>query len=545
MDDYAPRANNQFSGKLVLSSLKQDVDDVGAFTENTLEVLSQPIEEGDRRVQKGRWSEKREMQALADVKLRIQKVQDEGPVTDLTLARCACCVSYMKKIGRNVGPLTGVLKQAGKDWVKIRDMIPELEETMRPLIKKNAVIVRRQIAEYKLVLEDFKAEVVAGRTFKQYEVGFAAALHSLEKYNTKNAAENDKCERMLVLANAFNCPRELGEAAQVLRDVQVELDAYTSLWQVDKEVRFLMEMATETLWIDLDPGGLDDLGRSCVKKAKKCPESTVESSAYHGLQEFVRRFQLVCPIVAAFKKPSFQKRHWKDLIFLALPNDPPEHYRNNFKIPEKDPEFLVGQFFAEYENNGGGLALYRVAPLVEALVHKAEAESSHEHTLVALEARWAAIKLADPADDPSVKARAAAELAVKNAKGKKAARAAKAKEATRAAAAVAHSLPVLSFAEPLDLEKLKSDHVMLLDILKSEFERFHAPAALWRERLEAVETMLTLAKENRDATAFLHPLYTKSKEVRTCNPPPPPHTKKKTYNVCSLHLPHHNYHHVH
>ena len=42
---------------------------------------------------------------------------------------------------------------------------------------------------------------------------------------------------------------------------QVDLDAFRALWEVDKETRFLMEMATEMLWVDLDPGGLDDLGR--------------------------------------------------------------------------------------------------------------------------------------------------------------------------------------------------------------------------------------------------------------------------------------------
>lgn len=514
MDDFAPRANNQLSGKLVLSALKQDVDGLGSFTSTALVTLSQPLEVGDRRVPAHCWSEAREMQALADVKGLIQKVHDDAADIDLSLSKSACCISYLKKVGRNVGPLVGVLKQAGKDWVKIRDLIPELEETMKPLLKKNAVIVRRQIAEYKMVLESFRDEVALGQHFKHYEVGFAAALHSVQLLNARNAAENETCERMLGLANAFNCPREMGEAVQVLVAVQADLDAYANLWAVDKEVRFLMEMATEMLWSDLDPGGLDDLGRSCVKKAKRCPDATVDSGAFKGLQEFVRRFQSVCPLVAAFKRPAFQKRHWKDLLLIALPDEAPDFFRSKFKVPEKDPEFLVGRFFADYLGDGGGLALFRAVPAVEALVHQADAEASHEHTLAALEAIWAAVRLAGPDDDPAAKASAESAAASKTGSGKKPSRAARASGAPLAAAAVAHRLPPLALADPLDLERLKHDHVLLADVSQSEFGRFRGAAALWRERLEAVEALLALAQDNRDAAAFLHPLYTKSKEVK-------------------------------
>ena len=164
-----------------------------------------------------------------------------------------------------------------------------------------------------------------------------------------------------------------------------------------------------------------------------------------------------------------------------------------------------------------GLALFRCVAAVEALVHKAEAEASHQDTFGALEARWAAVRFAtadgvDPATNSNARAATAEMTAGKSGSGKKASRAARAK-AARAAAAVAHLLPPLAFADPLDLERLKNDQVVLMDVCKSEFGRFHAAAGLWRERLDAVEALLALAKDNRDAAAFLHPLYTKSKEV--------------------------------
>ncbi len=56
-DDFAPRANNNFSGKLVLASLKEDVEGLARFTSETLKGITQPIDESDKRVVPGSWTE--------------------------------------------------------------------------------------------------------------------------------------------------------------------------------------------------------------------------------------------------------------------------------------------------------------------------------------------------------------------------------------------------------------------------------------------------------------------------------------------------------
>lgn len=293
-DDFALRSNNVFTGKLIFSALKQDIEGVGQFCGETLEGLSQPLEESDRRVETGTWSEDREMRALAEVKTLMAVVKDKHEVTETLLDRCKVTCSYMKRIGRNVGPLVGVLKQASKDWQAILGMIPELEDTMKPLIKKNGVKVRAMIATYKLELEEFKRRVNEGEGFKEYRNTWAGGLQTIKELEDRVEAEEAKCDSMSFLANAFNCPREMGEAVAVIRDVKDVLEAFKKLWEVDKEVRFLMEMATEMQWRDLDPSGLDDLGRSVLKKAKKCPDDTLKSDAFKGLQEFARCTTCYC-----------------------------------------------------------------------------------------------------------------------------------------------------------------------------------------------------------------------------------------------------------
>ena len=77
----------------------------GAFCSETLETLTQPISEEDRRVNKSEWSEAKELMAIAEVKQLILVVQDKEIETDTLIDRCKSMMQYMKKIGRNVGPL--------------------------------------------------------------------------------------------------------------------------------------------------------------------------------------------------------------------------------------------------------------------------------------------------------------------------------------------------------------------------------------------------------------------------------------------------------
>ena len=75
-----------------------------------------------------------------------------------------------------------MLKQAAKDWEKIKDSIPDIVEAMGPLIKKNGVVIRAQIAAYRATLEVFKKKVTDGNGFKFYSVGWAAALQKIQVY---------------------------------------------------------------------------------------------------------------------------------------------------------------------------------------------------------------------------------------------------------------------------------------------------------------------------------------------------------------------------
>ncbi len=167
VDDFAPRSNNQFTGKLVLRHLKADVEDLRKITAEILEGITQPIEETDKRIVNAEdkktnpWTEDREMRALATVKQLLTRLKEEHEVLETRLERSVCTVSYMKRIGRNVGPIVGMLKEARTAFKVANDKAPRIEEKMKPLIKKNAVKMRAIIAKAKIKLEAFGADVAS------------------------------------------------------------------------------------------------------------------------------------------------------------------------------------------------------------------------------------------------------------------------------------------------------------------------------------------------------------------------------------------------
>lgn len=55
-----------------------------------------------------------------------------------------------------------------------------------------------------------------GGSFRKYLVGHAAALTAMASIRERLNVEQEKCDDMLELATAFDCPREMGENVAVL-----------------------------------------------------------------------------------------------------------------------------------------------------------------------------------------------------------------------------------------------------------------------------------------------------------------------------------------
>lgn len=145
------------------------------------------------------------------------------------------------------------------------------------------------------------------------------------------------------------------------------------------------------------------------------------------------------------------------------------------------------------------VSLIRHVALVEALILKAECEMNHELLVDTIEKRWAFIQFRQTEEEVD------ADDKKKTKEAKRKARAKAAKDS--------HLLPVLSLSES-DVESLRNDQVSLMDILKSSFVRYHGISQTWISRLEAIATVVELAKKNREASHFLYALFTISQEVR-------------------------------
>ena len=192
--------------------------------------------------------------------------------------------------------------------------------------------------------------------FKYYVTEWSPALGDLDKQKARLAKEQVRCDTLLTLANAFECPREMQEGIATLLVVTEILIDYRALWETgesretrrvkselppppphhhpspsatafppsccrplpsspptshnhpsppprnpDRDNRRLMEQARETSWADLNPDGLLEMAATITTKAGQIPPVTQPSDAGIGLVVYAHRFSVVCPLIASFR----------------------------------------------------------------------------------------------------------------------------------------------------------------------------------------------------------------------------------------------------
>ena len=391
--------------------------------------------------------------------------------------------------------------------------------------------------------------------------------------------------------------------------VRETLEDYQALWESDRDIRFVIEIVTETLWDDFDPTGVAKVSDSVISKVRSVPQlckddaeddraaeeeaikqhrkrqrqqradeeakklerlrreaageeveeeeggkdddqRKVEASlanyrpeedvsAFTGLAAFAKRFVAVCPLVAAFKQPCFQERHWRELVNqIVLFGEEHRIARRKFVNPNEDEDALLRPFFAqksglqdkwsrpagdngekdeEEEEEPPGLALYRHVAKVEALIDKAEQELKQREILQAIDERWRRAKflgsvvaalLAPTGAGGNTAAPTEAEALDQGKKDKKNKKKKKKKGGDGGAAA--QLLPTLELSAK-DKEDLRHDLILLADIQGSRYKLFHSAADSWATRLRTVTEVLAAAAANAALATFLYPLYTKSK----------------------------------
>ena len=68
--------------------------------------------------------------------------------------------------------------------------------------------------------------------FKYYATEWSPALGDLDKQKARLAKEQARCDTLLTLANAFECPREMQEGISTLLVITEILVDYRALWEI-------------------------------------------------------------------------------------------------------------------------------------------------------------------------------------------------------------------------------------------------------------------------------------------------------------------------
>jgi dynein heavy chain, axonemal len=303
------------------------------------------------------------------------------------------------------------------------------------------------------------AEEVNQSAFKEYETGSAAAMELIEAMKETHEREVKRCEEKLHLANMFECPRDMQTSQQVISAVGEMLGQYELLWKCAEESQMYTEEACEMLWVDINPGGLEENAKMLVQKIKKLPKVVKESDAYVGLERSAKDFYNTCPLIGSLRSPAMRDRHWQELMDVT---------RKEFELPDKDPTFRLRDIL--------DLKLHEFTAQVEEITEKAGREAKHEETLVNLETTWSSIVFVMTLYKDT-------------------------------------DVPLFRMQDE-DVENLEADQLTLQGMVTSRYTHFRAKSQKWQDALAAVSDCNTLLGDIQRMWSYLEPLFMGSDEVK-------------------------------
>jgi hypothetical protein len=155
------------------------------------------------------------------------------------------------------------------------------------------------------------------RRFNKVFIDQADAAHVNQKSVT---------DKMLHIANVFECIREIDGAVATLNEVGELLKDFRALWECNKKITLEIEQAKSVSWRDLDTDQLEETAKTLVMTMRKLPKTTRSSDAFKGLDKVVKDFVITCPVIVSLRSPAMRERHWRELMDVV---------KKDFTMPSK------------------------------------------------------------------------------------------------------------------------------------------------------------------------------------------------------------------
>jgi dynein heavy chain len=450
-EEFVSRDNNTMAGKLVLDSLKADLNFLLEFSRKTNEGITAKVKDET-------WSNEQSVNSLVSVKEHLNLIAERQVEVELVMDRSSAILSYLRAQGVNIGPMEVQLKKARSTWEASIAELPNVEVKLAPLVKQQASRMRGDIETYEKGVFAYLEEV-NNAPYKTFATGAFSAIQLLQAAKEVHSREKNRCSEMLHLANMFDCPRDMARSQDVILSITEMLAHFQELWECAKESTMFIEEAQETRWNDVNPDGMEEAGRDFVAKVKKIPKACKDSDAFLGLDKFVKEFLKTVPLVGALRHPGMRPRHWTELMDAT---------GTTFSMPSETPDMRLREILS--------LNLHNFGNEVEEITDKAVKESKQEDTIANLETSWSNINFAVSMYKDT-------------------------------------DVPLVKISEE-DFELLEADQLTLQGMVASRYVFFKDQSTKWQKSLVVVSEVNQIMSEIQRMWSYLEPLFIGSEEVK-------------------------------
>ncbi|ETO26653.1 hypothetical protein RFI_10483 [Reticulomyxa filosa] len=272
------------------------------FMDNVTESLKREVQKGDLD------GLKFILNIIHQVKSREESTKSMFSPLDESIKYSWICVVFV------CAGVVEKLKDAPLRWEATVNKVYLVKEKVNPLQNE-------QVDNIKQKLWEFRDEIVAfGQDFRdnapfQYESGIEmihAAYQKMLFYHKAIGEKENKANELNQLENLFELtpPSKYRQLAQCRQENKL----LKNLWDLIALVHHLFESWRCTRWNDIDTEQLLNEVSKLNKRINGMDKEIRGWKAFQGLQDEVRRYQTVLPLINLLHSPTMKDRHWKMLM---------------------------------------------------------------------------------------------------------------------------------------------------------------------------------------------------------------------------------------
>ena len=271
-DPKAPKDNNRMSGDLVVRTVKRDIVSLQEFTDELIKTIFV-------RVKDDTWSNEEQIRVLMNVKEALLRAEAAATETNLLVDRCECILGYFREQDVLIPGLDDALANGKAAWERIVRDAPGIQNKISPMMRAHGGKIRTDIQAYEAHVTAYK-EGIAKSEFYVFATGPFKAISLIDAADAAQLAQKSVTEKMLHIANVFECVKDMDGAVALIAEVGDMLKDVRNLWQCNKQITQEIDYNKNVTWKDLDTDALEETAKTLVQTMRKLPKSTRASDAF-------------------------------------------------------------------------------------------------------------------------------------------------------------------------------------------------------------------------------------------------------------------------